>query len=167
MEILTARLQLREFDAADSRAVHAYQSDPAYLRHYREWEERSEEDVRAFVEMLIGWSRESPRTRFQLAITLQGSREVVGCCGVRKPAAESDEAEFGCELAPRCWGRGYAREASRAILAFGFGELRLRRVWARVVPANARAVRLAEGLGLRLETRTEDELVYAVEASPG
>ena len=34
-------------------------------------------------------------------------------------------AEFGIEIAPSAWGRGLATEASRALLAFAFRELRV------------------------------------------
>ena len=84
----------------------------------------------------VAWQRETPRTRFQLAITLDGV--LIGNCGVRG-------AEFGCELDPARWGAGYAREASRAILAFGLE--RVERIEARCNPANDRAVRLATALG--------------------
>ncbi|QRK04950.1 GNAT family N-acetyltransferase [Archangium violaceum] len=146
MELLTGRLVLRDFLPGDWPAVFAYQSLPAYLEHHGQ-PAPSSDDVRLFVEMLHGWAQEVPRTKYQLAITLGGA--VIGTCGVRKETPEGEEAEWGCELAPAYWGHGYAREASRAILTFGFETLRLRRIWARTSPANDRAMRLAEGLGFR------------------
>ncbi|HYI01987.1 GNAT family N-acetyltransferase, partial [Hyalangium sp.] len=105
------------------------------------------DDVRVFVELLCRWAQELPRTKYQLAMTLGGA--LIGTCGVRKDSPDREDAEWGCELDPAQWGQGYAHEASRAIIAFGFETLQLRRIWARTSPENARAVRLAEDLGLR------------------
>ncbi|WNG46014.1 GNAT family N-acetyltransferase [Archangium minus] len=146
MELLTERLVLRDFLPGDWPAVFAYQSLPAYLEHYGQLPPSSD-DVRLFVEMLHGWAQEVPRTKYQLAITLGGA--VIGTCGVRKDAPDRLDAEWGCELAPAYWGHGYAREASQAIITFGFETLRLQRIWAQTSPANDRAVRLAEQLGFR------------------
>ena len=52
----------REFVAGDWPAVLAYQRDPRYLRLY-EWEDRAEDDVRAFVNRFIEQQAPRPRTR--------------------------------------------------------------------------------------------------------
>jgi RimJ/RimL family protein N-acetyltransferase len=150
MEIKTARLTLREFVDDDWRAVLAYQSDPRYLRLY-EWAQRTEEDVRAFVGMFIGWQFEIPRTRFQLAIILRGA--LIGNCGVRVKNPDAREAEIGYELDPNFWGNGYATEAARAILDFGFREFDLRRINAWCLAENGASARVLERLGLHCEER--------------
>lgn len=150
MQIVTARLVLREFVADDWRAVHAYQSDSRYLRFY-EWSHRSEQDVRAFVGMFIGWQNEMPRQKFQLATTFQN--HLIGNCGVRIKNQDAREAEIGYELNPVFWGNGYATEAARAMLAFGFRDLNLQRVTAMCLAENRASARVLEKLGLVCETR--------------
>jgi RimJ/RimL family protein N-acetyltransferase len=56
--------------------------------------------------------------------------------------------EVGWRLAAGQWGRGYATEAARAALDFGFGQLGLDQIVAFTVPANARSVRVMERLGM-------------------
>ena len=148
MKLLTARLVLREFDPGDVPTVLAYQSDPRYLRHTT-WASRSETDVRNFVEMMMSWARQDPRTKFQLAITHEGV--LIGNCGVRKLNSDSFEAEYGCELAPSAWGRGYAEEASRALLSIGFESLNISRIIANTTRHNAAALALALRLGFHEE----------------
>jgi RimJ/RimL family protein N-acetyltransferase len=46
------------------------------------------------------------------------------------------------------WGRGYASEAARAALDYGFGELGLAEIVAVTVPANQRSRRVMERLGM-------------------
>ena len=85
--------------------------------------------------------------RYRLAITL--ADRVIGTCGVRKESPDATDAELGCDLDPEFWTHGYAREACRAIVAFGFETLGLERILARTTTANHRAIRLAEELGFR------------------
>ena len=171
MELTTSRMILREFVFEDWPAVLAYQSNPRYLR-YTPWDGRSAADVQAFVQCFVDYQKQEPRAKFQLALTLTLDGRLIGTCGLRKAAADSQEAEIGCELAPEFWRQGYAEEALRAVLAFGFDGLKLHRIWASCIAENGAAVRLVETLGLRLEgrfrertrlkDRWQDELVYAI-----
>ena len=76
------------------------------------------------------------------------------------------------ELDPRFWGRGYATEAARAVLAFGMTRLKPHRVWAHCVADNLGSIRVLAKLGLRQEARLReaeyykarywDTLIYAI-----
>lgn len=144
MELHTENLVLRDFSPEDVQMILAYQTKPAYLEFY-EGAAPTNEAVRQLVDTFRRWAAAEPRTKYQLAITQRG--RVIGTCGVR--GTGGDDAEFGCELDPEFWGRGYAHEVSRAIIDFGFETLRIQRLIARTVTRNARAVRLAEDLGFR------------------
>ncbi|MBI5878808.1 MAG: GNAT family N-acetyltransferase [Chloroflexi bacterium] len=159
MIIETARLLMREFVADDWQAVLAYQADPRYMRFY-DMDERTEADVRKFVQMFLDQQAESPRQRFQLAVTLKESGVLIGNCGIRVNNVEWREANIGYEIAPELWGRGYASEAARAILTFGFAQLAMHRIWAWCVADNAGSARVLEKLGMTLEARErEKELI--------
>lgn len=166
MELATERLILREFEPDDWRRVHAYQADERYLR-FNEWTHRTPEDVRAFVRRFIDQQDERPRVNMQLAVTLAG--ELIGNCGIRVKGAVAD---IGYELAPDVWGNGYATEAARAIVRYGFAECGLHRISARCIADNTASGRVLEKLGMRCEARlrahesfkgrTWDSLVFAV-----
>ncbi|MBX0328846.1 GNAT family N-acetyltransferase [Oscillochloris sp. ZM17-4] len=49
--------------------------------------------------------------------------------------------------------RGYATEAARAIVAFGFTELLLHRIWSWCIADNLGSARVLEKLGMRPEGR--------------
>jgi len=151
----TERLLLREFVVDDWRAVLAYQSDPRYLRYYP-WTERTAEDVQAFVQRFVGWQDERPRTKFQLAIVRRVEGQLIGTVGIRKEIAKVQKANVGFEVAPEYWGRGYATEAARAMLAFGFDELGLHRIWASCLAENVASVRVLEKLWMRQEGRLRE-----------
>jgi RimJ/RimL family protein N-acetyltransferase len=150
MQITTARLILRDFVADDWPAVLTYQSDPRYLRYY-EWTERTEAEVRSFVQMFLDQQTEQPRRKFQLAITLPEDGRLIGNCGVRRKPENEWEADIGYELVPDYWGRGYATEAARAMAAFGFGELGLHRISAWCIADNAASAHVLEKVGMRRE----------------
>ncbi len=63
----------------------------------------------------------------------------------------------GYDLAPEHWGRGYATEATLAIVNFGFRELRLHRVSSWRIADNAASARVPERVGLRPEGRLRDD----------
>jgi ribosomal-protein-alanine N-acetyltransferase len=155
MNLTTRRLQLREFVEEDWEEVLAYQSDPRYLRFY-EWTERTEADVRAFVGQFLDWQVEAPRLKFQLAITRVEAGRLIGNSGVRLARAGVREAELGYELSPAYWGQGYATEAARAMMGFGFETLGLHRICAYTVAENVASQRVMERLGMRREGRLRE-----------
>jgi ribosomal-protein-alanine N-acetyltransferase len=159
MELLTPRLVLREFRPDDWQAVLAYQRQPLYLRYYA-WTDRSPQDARQFVQMFLDHQQTDPRIKFQLAVTLKSSGELIGNCGIRREKPGDHQADIGYELDPRFWGQGYASEAARAVLAFGFTRLKLHRVWAHCVADNLGSARVLAKLGLRREGRLRDAEFY-------
>lgn len=171
MELTTKRLILREFVAEDWTAVLTYQQNPLYLRYYA-WVERTAEEVREFIQMFLDHRQSSPRTKFQLAVTLKGSGQLIGNCGIRMKTAGAAEADIGYELDPDYWGKGYATEATEAILQFGFTQLGLHRIWATCLADNTGSARVLEKLGMQLEGRLRekeyfkgrwwDSLLYAI-----
>jgi RimJ/RimL family protein N-acetyltransferase len=56
--------------------------------------------------------------------------------------------EVGWRLASKFWGRGYATEGARAVVAFGFGPLALKEIVSFTVPENQRSRRVMERLNM-------------------
>jgi RimJ/RimL family protein N-acetyltransferase len=172
MILATDCLLLREFLLQDWHVVWAYQSDPRYLR-YSPWTHRLRAEVERLVQEFIGWQHEQPRCKYQLAIVLQTTHRLIGTCGIRMATAHAQEAELGYELHPDSWGHGYATEAARTMLAFGFETLRLQRVWAQCLSENTASVRVLERLGMRpercqqrqtwMQHRRWDHVVYTID----
>lgn len=171
MLLTTQRLLLREIEENDWRAVYAYQTDPLFLR-YTPWTQRSQEDARNFIRIFLGWRQEQPRQKYQFAIILQSDGQLIGNCGIRVNALNTWEAEIGYELNSRYWGNGYATEAARALLTFGFRDLRLHRIFAHCIAENVASSRVMERIGMQREgylretewmkTRWWDRLLYAI-----
>ena len=102
------------------------------------------------------------------ALELKESGEFLGQVGLFPVEGKGPEVEVAYELAPRVWGRGYATEAARALIDYGFGEMRLRRIVALILPANTRSRNVAAKCDMTLEGPGRfyglDLIVYAREA---
>ena len=153
MILTSERLILREFVEDDWEAVLAYQQEPLYLR-YCEWNSRTPDQVREFIQIFLDHQKQEPRLKFQLAITLKSSGQLIGNCGVRKRSIEALEGDMGYELDSRHWGKGYATEAARSVLDFGFTDLGLQRITAWCIADNASSARVLEKIGMHLKSRT-------------
>jgi ribosomal-protein-alanine N-acetyltransferase len=156
MQLSTKRLLLRDFTEDDWPAVLAYQSDPRYLRFYP-WTRRTAEDVQAFVQTFLDQQQQQPRCKFQLAVTLRSEgRHLIGNCGLRQDSLDAPQADLGFELDPAHWGHGYATEAARALLRFGFEEWGLHRIWAHCLAENTASARVLEKIGMTCEGRQRE-----------
>ncbi|MDX1396173.1 MAG: GNAT family N-acetyltransferase [Gemmatimonadota bacterium] len=64
---------------------------------------------------------------------------------------DHNRAELGYWVGVPHWGRGYATEAGRGLLAYGFEHLKLRRVYAQHFAWNVGSGRVLQKLGMRHE----------------
>ncbi len=82
------------------------------------------------------------------AICLLGSEAAIGNCGLRDVDRLNGSAEVAISIVdPAQWGRGLGTDAMRTLVDFGFGEMRLERIWLRVFDYNPRAIRSYEKAG--------------------
>ncbi|MDQ6943165.1 MAG: GNAT family N-acetyltransferase [Candidatus Eremiobacteraeota bacterium] len=158
-DVVTERLVLRALRADDAEAMLAYRSDPEIMR-YQGWEPQSIDEVRAFIAHMSEVKPYAPGTWRQLAITIRATGELIGDCGVRVPADEPEQAEFGMTLAPAFQGRGYASEAIRALLRLAFDTLEKHRVFGSIDPRNARSIALMRRTGFRQEAHFVESLRF-------
>ena len=117
--------------------------------------------MRRFLQKLLDSQIEQPRLKFQFAISLREKPGMIGNVGVRVASPDDTTGDIGCELAPNNWGKGYATEATGAIVTFGFEGLHLHRLWATTMVGNHGARRVLERLGLTLEGELRETTLLA------
>jgi diamine N-acetyltransferase len=89
-----------------------------------------------------------PGREIMFAICLLGSTTAIGNCGLRNIDADNGSAEVAISIVGReRWGKGLGTDAMRVLVDYGFGEMRLERIWLRVFDYNPRAVRSYEKAG--------------------
>lgn len=151
-ELTTDRLLLRPLRSGDVPAVHAYAGDPEVVR-YMDWGPNTLAETEAFVAEAV---HPAPGVHL-FAVDLGGT--VIGAVQLRVTSEAHGRAEFGYALARSAWGRGYATEASVAVLAHAFDVLALHRVAATCDPANHASRRVLEKAGLNYEGHLRDYLL--------
>ncbi len=85
------------------------------------------------------------------ALELREGGEFIGFAGLAVPGFEAHftpAVEVGWRLARSAWGNGYATEAGRAALAFGFEQVRLDEIVSFTTAANHRSRAVMERLGM-------------------
>ena len=93
-----------------------------------------------------------------LLVAVESSPEPVGMVGLDPIHLESRRAEIGYWVAPDAQAQGYGTEAVRLLVDYGFGQLGLHRVGARVFDFNEPSARLLERVGFSHEGTVRDEV---------
>jgi [ribosomal protein S5]-alanine N-acetyltransferase len=88
-------------------------------------------------------------------VFLLATEEFSGCCGLRPYDLEKQIFELGFHFLPKFWGKGLATEAAQTVIAYAFGPLKLKGLFAGHHPDNAASARVLQKLGFRY---THDEL---------
>ncbi|WP_319946950.1 GNAT family N-acetyltransferase [Paenibacillus caseinilyticus] len=145
---------IREFTKNDWKSVHTYASDP-YVTKHMIWGPNTEEETRSYIEQQIAKQTEAGRTDYEWAVQLKESNALIGGCSLY---IKDTNAEIGYCFHPRYWGKGYASEASGALLRLAFGELGIHRVYATCRPANTASSRVLQRIGMKLEGHLREHL---------
>jgi ribosomal-protein-alanine N-acetyltransferase len=145
--IETARLVLRPYALSDVPALTglagAREVAATTLRIPHPY---SEQDAREF----IASCQASAGAESRFAITLRTDGQLCGGVGLRVDAAHH-HAELGYWLGVPFWGVGYATEAARAVLDYGFNVLKLHRIYASHVAHNIASGAVLRKIGMRYE----------------
>ncbi len=140
---------MRAWRDDDLEPFAAMNCDPRVMEHYRRQLTRAESDgfVHDRVERSFADSGFGP-----WAVEVPDVAPFIGYVGLMAPTFEARFTpcvEIGWRLAFSFWGHGYAIEAARAAVAFGFDEVDLEEIVSFTVPANLRSIAVMERLGMR------------------
>jgi lincosamide nucleotidyltransferase A/C/D/E len=150
----TDRLVIRPLRLEDAGDLHELYSDAEAMRFLAGDVPSTLEESRAWVQAKIHlFGRDGGMSLW--AVAERSSGRVVGDAGLQWEEIEGRrELDLGCRLVPRHQGRGYATEASGAILRAAF-HAGFHRVTAQTDLGNAAARRALERLGFASEGTTE------------
>ncbi len=83
------------------------------------------------------------KDRIEFIIVINGQNKKVGTIGLSNIDYKNQKAEYGIIIGEEDeLGKGYAKEATQAILKYGFEELNLRKIYLRVFSDNTGALNL-------------------------
>ena len=147
----TERLVLRRFTPADADLLVELYSDPDVMRFISGGRPTPREEIQDdILPRFLGYYERFAGYGYWAAIE-KSTGEFVGWFHFRpRGGSDPEEVELGYRLRPSAWGKGYATEGSRALIAKGFSEFGVQRVVASTMAVNLASRRVMEKAGLAL-----------------
>ncbi len=144
----TQRLRLRRWADRDRAPFATINADPVVMEHFPSPLTTDASDL-----LIDRIEQHFEDHGFGLwAVETRDDHRLIGFCGLAIPKFVTEftpAVEIGWRLARQQWGRGYATESARAVLAFGFDTAGLDRILSWALPANRRSIQVMQRIGLR------------------
>jgi ribosomal-protein-alanine N-acetyltransferase len=141
----TERLVLRELSAGDAVFLCELLNDPSWLRNIGDRNVKTPQEAEQYIQEKFIGSYKALGFGMYLAELKDGGAPI-GLCGLVKRDSLPDP-DVGFALLPRFWNRGYALEATNAVMSYARTALKLSKLLAVVKPDNVSSIKLLERLG--------------------
>ncbi|HEX6958012.1 MAG TPA: GNAT family protein [Ferrovibrio sp.] len=151
-ELRTARLLLRGFKAEDEAAFQGFATAEDFWR-FLPGPALTPELVTRFIAARLAEAENPSGRDWVFAVEETSMRRAIGMVRLSIASPEHRQGNIGFSLDGAIRGRGYASEAMRALLDYGFQVLELHRITALADVENARSHAVLEKLGFRREGR--------------
>jgi RimJ/RimL family protein N-acetyltransferase len=164
-ELDTPRLLLRRWRDEDRGPFATLNADPVVMEHFPTPLSREESD--ALVDRIEAGLAE--RGWGLWAVEVRESSAFIGFVGLNPATFDAPftpAVEVGWRLSREHWGHGYATEAARAALEFGFVDLELDEIVSFTTHANTRSQRVMERLGMQRNPADDFDNPSVPEGSP-
>ena len=161
--LTTARLVLRPFRDADRREVFELHSHARVMRYWDSapWSDETQAD--RFLSRCRALSDNEAGAR--VAVERRDTGRFIGWIGLQHWDHDNRSANLGYVFAEHAWGQGYATEAGRALLEWGFDVMDLNRVSAQTDTRNEASARVLTKLGFTLEGILRENVIVDGEVS--
>ena len=144
----TERLSLTDLAIADFVSTYAMDTDEQVMTYIGGAEARLFDDYYAFITQRLSlWI--GPKFHIW-AMNLHGSERFLGWVMI-KPIRDTPHVEVGYRMPQSSWGKGYATEATLAVLNYGFNVAGFDDLTAVTHPDNAASQRVLTKCGLTLD----------------
>lgn len=147
MTIETERLRLRPFRSDDDEFVLRIFNDPSFLRYIGDRSVRTLDQARSYLEARLLPVHHSPGMG-PFLVQLRATRSTIGFCTLFK-RDWLKAPDLGFAFLPEHRAKGYAIEASRALLEHARVSLKCNTIVAIAAPDNTASDRLLRKLGFR------------------
>ncbi|MFI8706726.1 GNAT family N-acetyltransferase [Bacillus sp. NPDC077411] len=166
----TERLRLIEINQTNSQNIYDIFSLEEVTRYYGM---NPFNKVEQAIQMINSFAKNFQEKRaIRWGIVAKETGDFVGTVGFNNLQLWSKRSEIGYDIHPAFWRKGYASEAVKEVLAYGFQELDLFRIGAITYPENTASSHLLLKLGFQeegllrgyiyQENQSNDALVYSI-----
>lgn len=159
---------LRDFRRDDAAASLAIVGDDRVTR-WLSFDKRDLTAANKMIEEAVARAQLTIRREYYLAVMLPTS-ELIGFARLGLDGVKA--AKLGYAIRADKWGHGYASDAARTLVNFGFNQLDLHRVSAAIGPDNVASIAVVKRLGMQYEGRIRhhvftngawrDSLLYSI-----
>lgn len=155
----TDRLILRQFVEADEDHLFELDSDPEVVRFFPGYV-ADRKQIRELLQANFQYYQDYEGYGFW-AVLEKPNQTFLGWFLMRpwkwasyfaENMAAPDDLEIGYRFHKAAWGKGYATEGTRALIAKGFNELNAQNVMANASPNNKASIRVMEKAGMHYQT---------------
>jgi len=163
--LVTERLRLRPWREADKAPFAALNNDPRVYATLAGPMARDDSD--ALADRITAHISEHGWGLW--AVEVPGIADFIGFVGLSRPRFEAPFTpciEIGWRLASDHWGKGYATEGARAVLAYGFDILQLDEIVSFTTIGNTRSRAVMARLGLAHDPRDDFDHPMLAESHP-
>lgn len=95
---------------------------------------------------------------YPFAIVLKTERIIVGTMTIRVNEAHK-KGELAYWVGKEYWGNGYATEAAKKVVRYGFEDLNLNRIWAKAMSKNPASIKVMKNIGMRKEGVLKQDMI--------
>jgi len=165
----TPRLLLRHLELRDVQELYSLSQD-IEIRQYFPDGVLSYEETKEELEWYINGHPQYPKLGLWATVNKE-SGKFIGRCGLLPWEIDrSLEIEIAYLLSKDFWHQGFATEAAKGIMSYGFEKLYLTRLICMMHPENIASQKVAERIGMKLESQVDGgagdnfpTLIYAIE----
>lgn len=145
-ELMSERLLLRKMKKEDAPALFFLRSDDQVMRYIGREKTRSVEDAGVFIDRINANLDANESIMWTIALA-DDPDTMIGTICYWNIQPENYRAEVGYVLHPDQWNKGIMAEALRAVIKYGFEEMKLHSIEAHINPENTASGRVLEKTG--------------------
>lgn len=161
-ELKTQRLLLRQVFPKDAEALMRIRSNEEAMRYIPRPRAKTIADALATVETLTNGINEGKSINWAIS-NIENPSEIFGMIGYVNFYLELDKAEIGYMLHPDYWGKGYVPEAFLEVEKFGFEQINLLSIEAKIDPRNENSRKILLRNNYQFDKLVEKEMVFQEE----
>lgn len=159
----TPRLYLREMTVDDASNAYGLNLDPDVVKYTGDVSFVSVDEAREF---LANYDHYKKYGFGRWAVIEKMNHEFLGWCGL-KYTPEDDEFDIGFRFLKKYWNKGYATEAAKPCIEFGFNKWDMQVIVGRAMKENIGSIKVLEKIGLTYSRDSkcggEPGVIYSIE----
>jgi RimJ/RimL family protein N-acetyltransferase len=147
-KIDTNRLTLRRYEVSDADDIFLNWVTDKEVTRFWNWEPHK--DIKETKYLLQGWiDKYNNKDNYHWVIILKEESQAIGYIFVNEIDNDDETASLHCIISKKHWNKGFATEASKAVIAFAFTEIGIRKIQTRHHVNNPASGRALQKSGMR------------------